>query len=381
MRDSGDHEHGGPPGGDEDEHEEDMDPGLEKGWRALEAGDVAAALAAAEAAMGEEASRSDALLLRAAAERESGDVAGAIKTLGRAAKEDPEWCTPELWLAELLVQDPARMKEALTHARRALDRAEEEDEYLAAIACKAMIELDLDHPEDARETLRGLPAPDVPLDDPETTLDLVQLLIDAGAADEARQRLETLVEAEPDLADAHYLLGVVAEELDDEDAKRAAWKRTRELDVAAMGAPRTGGGTGTLADDDLSGGDDSDGSSLLPETELIAVAEEAVAAIPERLRKHMANVPIIVAEVPAAADVAAGLDPRALGLFNGTPLGDQGAFGEAATLTEIILFRRNIARAAPDRETARDEVRTTIFPAAGHFFGLDEDALENLGLN
>jgi predicted Zn-dependent protease with MMP-like domain len=272
----------------------------------------------------------------------------------------------------LLSEDPERLDEALRHARRALDHAEEEDEYLDALRCKAAVELDLGRPTEARKTLSGLPPADVPLDDPSATLDFAQLLMDAGDRAEARARLTTLTGAHPRLADAWYLLGAVAELLNDEEAKRAAWLTTRTLDLEAMDGP--GGADGEaqarMAAPDLS----------LTEDALIAVAEEALAEMPAELRSLMKNVPIVVAEMPAAADVAAGLDPRLLGLFSGTPHAHSGAILGPPELTEIVLFRANIERFAVDEEALRDEVRTTLLHEAGHFFGLDEAALARLGL-
>jgi predicted Zn-dependent protease with MMP-like domain len=49
-------------------------------------------------------------------------------------------------------------------------------------------------------------------------------------------------------------------------------------------------------------------------------------------------------------------------------------------LTEIVLFRKNIERVAHDSETLKEEVRATLLHEAGHFFGLDERALAELGL-
>ena len=50
---------------------------------------------------------------------------------------DPDWATPELWIAELLATEPETMEEARRHAERALDLADEEEEYLSALALKA----------------------------------------------------------------------------------------------------------------------------------------------------------------------------------------------------------------------------------------------------
>jgi predicted Zn-dependent protease with MMP-like domain len=391
-----DHDHDHAHGHEHHNHshgDHDVDPALEAGWEALEAGDLEAARAAARAAIDGEAPAGkkksgakgrkppgasegdddedrrarliDGLLLDAACAREEDDVEGALASLGRIAKEDPEWCTPELWTAEILSADEQRRDEALRHARKAVDLAEEEDDYLAALALKAAIELDLGRPTEARKTLEGLPEADVALDDPMAALQFAELLMDAGDAEQARARLLTLTATQPDLADGWYLLGACAEMLDDEQGKRGAWIKTRELDLEE-------------ADDE---GESDERRPTLSEEALVAAAEETLAALPDELRAQLKDVPIVVAEVPAAADVAAGLDPRLLGLFSGSPHAEAGGVMAPAELTEILLFRRNLERMGLDEEELREEVRVTLLHEAGHFFGLDHDALEKLGLD
>ncbi|MES1205198.1 MAG: metallopeptidase family protein [Pseudomonadota bacterium] len=421
----------------EDAGEDGGDPRIEAGWRALEAGDVAAARQAAQAAIddaptpeaktdigagsakgrpkGEEKGRKaddgaslrlEGLLLLAACAREEGDTKGALESLSSAMEEDSDWCTPVLWTAELLAgeaENPDQLNDALRQARRALDLAEEEDEFLAALACTAAVELALGRKAAARKTLRDLPAADVPFDDPRASMDFADLLIEAGDPAEARVRLETLTAANPDLADAWYLLGVTAELTDDEDAKRAAWSKTRVLDLAAAEEPAGANGHSHAGHDHDHGDHDHGGHDHshhghdhghhdhdhhdheapphLSEEALVALAEETLAELPEDVRASLKNVPIVVADLPAAGDVAEGLDPRLLGMFSGTPHAQSGGVLEPAALTEILLFRLNIERAASDEETLREEVRTTLLHEAGHFFGLDEAQLAALGLD
>ena len=79
--------------------------------------------------------------------------------------------------------------------------------------------------------------------------------------------------------------------------------------------------------------------------------------------------------------MATGLDPRVLGLFSGTAHGEGGtALGGQPGLTQIVLFRRNLERAARDEDELREEIRTTLLHETGHFFGLDDAALEEIGL-
>ena len=79
---------------------------------------------------------------------------------------------------------------------------------------------------------------------------------------------------------------------------RAAWKRAWTLDTAPGAARAT--------------------QRRLTEAEVGGVAEAALGELPERARALLRDVPIVVAELPAEADVDAGLDPRSLGLFSGT---------------------------------------------------------------
>ena len=79
---------------------------VDEGWHALERGDMQAAHALAARALAESPKAPDALLLEAACLREEGDSEQAVAVLRRVCKADPDWCTPELWLAELLAMQP-----------------------------------------------------------------------------------------------------------------------------------------------------------------------------------------------------------------------------------------------------------------------------------
>src|SRR5437868_7021036 len=94
----------------DDETNDESDPRVDAAWQALEAGDVA--FARRQAAELDEGSP-EALLLLAACAREEGDDETAVATLREAVKADPEWATPELWLAEILAGDPNAAEEAL----------------------------------------------------------------------------------------------------------------------------------------------------------------------------------------------------------------------------------------------------------------------------
>ncbi len=340
----------------------DQSPGLnlEEGWRALERGDIKTAHALAAQALAEAPKAPDSLLLQAACLRHEGDSEQAISVLRQVCKLDADWCTPELWLAELLAMQPETTAEALGHAAHALDLADEEDEYLNALALKAGLEAELGEVEEAKETLRDLPPPEVSLGDPLLALEIAELWLAVGEPEAARDRLLTLTAAEAEMADAWYTLGVAAEALGDDAGMRAAWKRTWDLDNA--------------------GGDD-DAVARLEESEVLAIVEQSLGELPEKARRLLVDVPIIIADLPAQADVHTGLDPRVLGLFSGTPYSEASHLGGQPGLTQIVLFRRNLERAAANEEDLREEIRTTLLHETGHFFGMDEADLESVGLD
>jgi predicted Zn-dependent protease with MMP-like domain len=336
------------------------DPGdaLDAAWEALEAGDVAAARKRAARL---EADAPDTLLLLAACAREEDDAPSALDFLRRAAKADPEWATPELWIAELLATQPETMEEAQRHAERALDLSEEEDEYLSALALKAGLEAELGELDEAKRTLADLPPPDVTVGDTALALEIAELHLAVGEAQVAVDRLRTLTATSPDVADAWYALGCAAAELGDDAQMRAAWKQTWKLDSA----PSAG---------------EADETARLDEDTVSTAAEQALGELPDRARALLRDVPVIVADLPAEADVDTGLDPRALGLFSGTAYPDIPHVGGQPGLTQIVLFRRNIARIAQSDDELREEIRVTLLHETGHFFGLDEAELEGAGL-
>jgi len=331
---------------------------LDRAWQRLEQGDVAGARALADTAASsiDEEGKADVLLLRAACAREEGNTDEALALLKQTIALDPEWVTPELWTAELLMSE-GRGDDALPHATRALDLAEEEDEYLEAVAVKAGLEIELGKLPDARKTLSELPPADEVQLDPVWGLELGHLMLAVDDAADARRRFQALADADPELADAWYGVGLAAEAQDDENGKRDAWTRVLKLDERQpLEEP------------------------LLSEAEMATAAEQALAELPDRARTLIQNVPVLIADLPARDDVATGLDPRLLGLFAGTPHPEASNLGGQPQLTQILLFRKNLERVSADVDELRDEIRTTLLHETGHFFGMSEDDLESVGL-
>lgn len=112
---------------------------------------------------------------------------------------------------------------------------------------------------------------------------------------------------------------------------------------------------------------------------------EALDGLPEEVLVHLENVGVVVQEWPTPEDmVEAGLegeDPHGLlGLYQGVPLTERDTQYAGFLPDRIVLFQRPIeAAAGEDPEAVRQEVRTTVIHEIGHFYGIDEDRLDELG--
>jgi predicted Zn-dependent protease with MMP-like domain len=97
------------------------------------------------------------------------------------------------------------------------------------------------------------------------------------------------------------------------------------------------------------------------------------------VREKLEHVPILIDDVPSAELVAEGFDPRTLGVIEGPTMADAGAV--ATTATHIRLFKKNLERIAHDLDNLAEEVRITVLHETAHYFGLEDDDLEKIGLD
>ncbi|MCA9618041.1 MAG: metallopeptidase family protein [Myxococcales bacterium] len=109
------------------------------------------------------------------------------------------------------------------------------------------------------------------------------------------------------------------------------------------------------------------------------VAFEVIERLPAELRDRLRSIPVILEPRPAEAIVEEGFDPRALGLFDGPPIGSDEPSGTLPP--RIVLFSTNLLASYPEREELEKQVAITILHEVGHYFGLDEADMERLGLD
>lgn len=103
--------------------------------------------------------------------------------------------------------------------------------------------------------------------------------------------------------------------------------------------------------------------------------------LPREMARRAAEVPVVMLPRPTKAMVRDdGVDPDLLGLFVGPNCAEGVESGDPLP-PEILLFLENLWDYADgDEEIFREEVRVTYYHELGHYLGLEEDDLEDRGL-
>jgi predicted Zn-dependent protease with MMP-like domain len=99
--------------------------------------------------------------------------------------------------------------------------------------------------------------------------------------------------------------------------------------------------------------------------------ELVLRSLPAELREAIRNVEITVEEEHPE-------DPDLFGLYEGVPLPERGDW--AGSLPDRIrIFQRPLVESFPDPAELEAEIRVTVLHEVAHYFGIDEDRLEDLG--
>ncbi len=171
----------------------------------------------------------------------------------------------------------------------------------------------------------------------------------------AKQALTAFLQTSPDDGYAHHHLGLILE-------REGATAQAEEHLARAR----------ALLPDEFSE------PVLLPPGEFRELVKTTVASLDPAMRRLLGNVDLEIVDLPEMEDLVAvdpPFPPTILGLYRGAPI------GEAATEPRaIVLYRKNLARAAKNREELIKQVTITIFHEIGHLAGADEDELRERGL-
>jgi predicted Zn-dependent protease with MMP-like domain len=108
---------------------------------------------------------------------------------------------------------------------------------------------------------------------------------------------------------------------------------------------------------------------------------EALDGIPRRFRAEMKNVAVVVEDDPPPhllQEMEIEPPDSLFGLYQGTPLPER-SWTYGNTLPDrISIYQRPIEEACADDDEIRDCVAATVIPEFGHYFGMDEDQIEEI---
>ncbi|WP_082487789.1 metallopeptidase family protein [Leifsonia sp. Root112D2] len=68
-----------------------------------------------------------------------------------------------------------------------------------------------------------------------------------------------------------------------------------------------------------------------------------------------------------------------LGLYDGVALTERGQYGFGEMPDRIVLYREPLLAICDDLESLRDEIHVTLVHEIGHFYGIDDARLHELG--
>jgi predicted Zn-dependent protease with MMP-like domain len=97
----------------------------------------------------------------------------------------------------------------------------------------------------------------------------------------------------------------------------------------------------------------------------------ALDELPPEIAAALENVAVIVEDENPD-------DPDLFGLYHGVPLPER---GDAAGLPPdtISIYRKPLEETFPDPDDLRDEIRVTVLHELAHYFGFDEERIDELG--
>ena len=105
--------------------------------------------------------------------------------------------------------------------------------------------------------------------------------------------------------------------------------------------------------------------------------------LPRSFRERLLNIEFVVEERPSIELLRAeGLDPRhdtLYGIYQGIPLPDRSSLDPPLLPDKITIFAEPLLEDFPDPEELREEIRLTVLHEIAHYFGMDEEEIEDLG--
>jgi predicted Zn-dependent protease with MMP-like domain len=111
------------------------------------------------------------------------------------------------------------------------------------------------------------------------------------------------------------------------------------------------------------------------------LVDAAIAGLPPQFLSKLENVAVIVEDRPSEellGRMGIPEDETLFGLYEGTPLTERG-FEPPLYPDRIWIFQEPIEQECVTEAEVTEEIQTTIMHEVAHFFGFDDDELEEIG--
>ncbi len=295
---------------------------------------------------------------RGAALAELGHIEEARTAYARALALDPDdpevlRSSADLYVRRLGSRDDLEL--ALQYVKRALPRAQKgrDRELLKDLhLISAMALDDLGRPGEALAAANK--ALEYEAKDRESRREKGVALFELCRFDQSKSELSRLAAEAPDAWAEHYL-GLIAERAQDDAAAAAHFARARKLDPDAFKP-----------------------TAQAPRPLFQKIVQEELDRLPPDIKAGLAKANFAVEDLPEVSDLVATdppLSPGILGLFR--PPAENAPADARPT---IVLYRRNLSRAAHNDDELHREVRDTLMHEVGHLNGEDDEQLRDRGL-
>lgn len=114
----------------------------------------------------------------------------------------------------------------------------------------------------------------------------------------------------------------------------------------------------------------------------VTLVRRALRDIPPPFKEHLRQVDIVVKRRPSRDDLrAAELPPgeSMYGFYRGVPLTERGGGYNLVAPDVIYVYQQPLEEDFPREAELMAEIRTTVLHEIAHFFGIDDDRLDELG--
>lgn len=128
---------------------------------------------------------------------------------------------------------------------------------------------------------------------------------------------------------------------------------------------------------------------LMSDEEFENVIEEALETIPEKFLEALENVAIVMEDEPDDYHFETLDEPESLGgslyedellgLYDGIPLTERDGYYDGDIPDVITIFKGPHERSFGSREEVVEEIGKTVIHEIGHYFGIDDERLHEMG--